>query len=543
MLSNEKSNLLKTFLTILNSVYPWMLFILAAFPSMYGAFISPDEIPYRDLYVLLYWIPVFTIPNLFFKRNFLYYFLSICIFTLGAIDIGFWNITDMPVNETNLHIFFNTNLTEAIGFASLNLSKGFLVYIPYLFILIFALRHPPKYKIKQFSRLESIITLSILSISLLFFVRKTFQETFISYGTPNSVRSVYTFYNDNKAYHNLTSEERLNSQKGNSKSIISEDEVIVLILGESTSRNHMGLYNPALNTTPLLNKRNDLFVFQDVISGYPNTLESITNSLTNANVQNGMNPSVSVTLAEVFRGADYKTYWLSNQYPLGIWNNLVSIFAQQYEETVFLKLIDSIKTGYDEELFSPLVKALHEKATKKLIVLHLDGAHQTYNLKYPAAFNINKKHATPEEKIRNEYHNAILYNDFVVDSLINLVKEYCDKNQTIGSIVYAPDHGESIYDCENKFLGHSYVSLRTPKCMVEIPYITWLSSSYKKAFPNRVKSIEDNLNKPYMTDDLFHSLIDLGNIKNSHLDLTRSIYHKSFIPKERIFTDGANYDK
>src|SRR5690554_6406615 len=122
-----------------------------------------------------------------------------------------------------------------------------------------------------------------------------------------------------------------------------------------------------------------------------------------------MNPSVSVTLAEVFRGADYKTYWLSNQYPLGIWNNLVSIFAQQYEETVFLKLIDSIKTGYDEELFSPFVKALHEKATKKLIVLHLEGAHQTYNWKYPAAFNIIKKHAIPEEKIRNEYHNAILY--------------------------------------------------------------------------------------------------------------------------------------
>jgi len=48
---------------------------------------------------------------------------------------------------------------------------------------------------------------------------------------------------------------------------------------------------------------------------------------------------------------------------------------------------------------------------------------------------------------------------------------------------------------------------------------------------------------PYVSDDLFHSLIDLNMIQTNYLDSTRSIFHREFnYKRKRILCDGNDYD-
>jgi heptose-I-phosphate ethanolaminephosphotransferase len=107
--------------------------------------------------------------------------------------------------------------------------------------------------------------------------------------------------------------------------------------------------------------------------------------------------------------------------------------------------------------------------------------------------------------------------------------------------VYLSDHGENVYDYKNQ-LGHG-CSNPVPKVNVEIPFIIWLSEAYKSNFKEKISHIESNKNLPYVTDDLFHGLIDLSGIKTNYLDTTRSIFNQGFNHKrKRILCDGNDYD-
>ena len=56
---------------------------------------------------------------------------------------------------------------------------------------------------------------------------------------------------------------------------------------------------------------------------------------------------------------------------------------------------------------------------------HLMGSHSSYSKRYPAEYNIFTDYSTKKEKIINEYDNSVLYNDFIVDSLLNILDSYC----------------------------------------------------------------------------------------------------------------------
>ena len=165
------------------------------------------------------------------------------------------------------------------------------------------------------------------------------------------------------------------------------------------------------------------------------------------------------------------------------------------------------------------------------------GNHSSYKNRYPNDFNkfngTNKKSQTIAE-----YHNSILYHDFVVDSLIKIIN-----NETENAVVlYTADHGENIYD-ENNNLGHDYAG-KLPKANVEIPFFIWTNrpSNFSRIDMTKFKANRTSL--PYVTDNLFHSLIDLANIRTPLFDRTKSIINRKFNSKrKRILEDGKDYDQ
>jgi heptose-I-phosphate ethanolaminephosphotransferase len=101
--------------------------------------------------------------------------------------------------------------------------------------------------------------------------------------------------------------------------------------------------------------------------------------------------------------------------------------------------------------------------------------------------------------------------------------------------LYFSDHGEEVYD-KIDFSGHSADQVITQN-IYEIPLLLWVSEKYKHN-----KSIPNNFNSKYLTDDLFHSIADLVDVKSEEVDSSRSIFSEHFKERKRIIRDTIDYD-
>lgn len=543
------------FKTILKSVlmiYPVYVMILSLLPSVYGAFVNINLVSKREIALILVWVPVLSLFYIATKKKFFYYVMATFIFITGFIHLGHWFMVETPVTATGIFVIFNTSAAEAIGFSTTKISLKFLLFIPYIFFFYLTLRNPPKIDVEPSNvKIRNFILISINLLSLVVMTFYVVKDRFWEDATPRIVSSIVAYKKELKAYRALEDELNLRVKSVEVKATPTEEgQIVVLIMGESTNRNHMSLYGFDLPTNPKLSKLEDLIVYDDVVSPFAHTMMCVPYALTNADLENKQSPPHSTTLAEVFRGAGFDTYWLSNQSPFGAWDNLITLLGKQYEHNFFVNITgnDSRETleknSFDEKLFIPLQKALEDQGGKKLIVLHLLGTHLNYLARYPESFD---KFVKPGEKVWKEkqlaqYRNAVLYNDFVVDSLIRIVAAHCEKNNQIGSVVYTSDHGESVYDDGEK-VGHDYAESMHPS-LVEIPFLVWLSPSYYSVFPETAKTIVENRNKPFITDNLFHSMIDIGKLKTELLASHKSIFNAEFdATRKRILGDGFDYDE
>jgi len=189
------------------------------------------------------------------------------------------------------------------------------------------------------------------------------------------------------------------------------DQVHILILGESTSRTHMGLYGYDRNTNPRLSEiRDDLYIFRDVISPHSHTIPIIRKVFTFSNYEKENVDSKS--LIQYVIKAGYKTYWISNQYK---GDAVVDVVAESSDVTFYVNKKENYigEKCLDSNVFLPLSIALKEKVKKKFIVIHLLGTHGKYRERYPTSFmkfTSNKRSNKDWAWMVNEYDNAVLYN-------------------------------------------------------------------------------------------------------------------------------------
>ena len=109
-------------------------------------------------------------------------------------------------------------------------------------------------------------------------------------------------------------------------------------------------------------------------------------------------------------------------------------------------------------------------------------------------------------------------------------------------VMYLSDHGENVYD-EGDYSGHDY-SDRIPNANVEIPFIIWFSPSQSEYAATHYPQLIERQNTPYMIDDLFHTIIDLGCIATPCFDKTRSIVNSDYDnTRPRLLEDGNLYEQ
>lgn len=308
-----------------------------------------------------------------------------------------------------------------------------------------------------------------------------------------------------------------------------QNETVVLVIGESTSRLHMHLYGYPRQTNPELSKiQSELTLFDQVYAPRPNTIESLQQVLTFADQLHPDAYKTRPSLIAMMKQAGYYTIWITNQQSLTGRNTLLTTFAKQTDRQFFLNHSRQQNAySFDEKVLAPFAQSLNDPHPKKLIVVHLLGTHMKYSYRYPTSFNVFRtaqglpKQDLDHEKIAtiNSYDNAVRYNDWILSKLIERLK--LQKNSLF---IYFSDHGEEVYDTPPyQFQGRLEAAPTLP--MYSIPFIVWHSTDWWNA-----ASLDNPAyrHRQYDNADFIYTLADLTGLTFEGFEPAESLVNVSF---------------
>ncbi|AHZ67338.1 hypothetical protein OU5_0259 [Pseudomonas mandelii JR-1] len=336
--------------------------------------------------------------------------------------------------------------------------------------------------------------------------------------------------------------EKIPPLKNLKDTMANQPATLVLVIGESTNRQRMSLYGYPRETTPELDKLKDqMAVFDNVITPRPYTIEALQQVLTFADEENPDLYLSTPSLVSMMKQAGYKTFWITNQQTMTKRNTMLTTFSEQADEQVYLNNNRNQNAAqYDGDVIAPFNKALADAVPRKLIVVHLLGTHMSYQYRYPPTFNKFTDRKGVPDGVRddqvptyNSYDNAVLYNDFVVSSLI---KDYA-KSDPNGFLMYLSDHGEDVFDS----VGHSTLGRNEAKPtapMYTIPFMAWASPKWRETHD---WSFAGDLARPYSSSQLIHTWADLAGLSFDELDRSKSLVSDSFTPRPLMI--GNPYER
>lgn len=463
-------------------------------------------------------------------------FMGFCITMI--FETLYFLLFKVFISPSTLYLLFDTNTNESFEFIQSYI--GGLEIFSALVLIVVSLFCFKRIKAQYASFAVDSGTLSLTMVLLIGVTIGYLKwSTHIIYNLPYlTIKSFVEYSKISKKLDAYALEKPGLFEDANSILTQQNEGVYVLILGESTARSHMGLYGYERQTTPRLDSMsNSLWRFNDVISPNAHTIESITKMLTLGNYENlDLIPKGSII--QLANAAGFKTFWLSNQRPVGINESLVTKIARSASEVKFTTTMHGRHNRILDQALLPELDAILKTSTQqpKFIIVHLAGTHMLYENRYPEDeqefWDTPNIAYTSEDNFRivNHYDNAILYTDFIIHDIIKKIEAL----KTKSTVLFLSDHGEELFQ-DADFAGHNE-DVAT-KSMYDIPFFLWQSERYAND-----QSLIFDANRPYMTDDFFHTMAEVLQISSNVVDTTRSIFSKSFKARPRLVLSGEDYD-
>lgn len=315
-----------------------------------------------------------------------------------------------------------------------------------------------------------------------------------------------------------------------------ERQVYVLVIGESSARDHWQLFGYERPTNPQLSQITNLVPITRMVTSWPETLAAVPIMLTRKPITSNNPKWDEPSFLPAMKEAGYETWWISNQYPIGKFDSPVATYAYEAQHVEWVnRTVNWNNPGaYDGALIPSLRRALQNSNSDMFIVLHMMGSHMRYDSRYPPAFaqfrptESEVKNATDRyAKIRNSYDNSILYTDHVLAEIINTLKQ----SGTVSALWYESDHGEVLPSPGCNKQGHGIGTIHE----FEIPALFWYSDAYAKDFPQRVIDLRANAGRRTVSGNTFASMLDMTGVDFPNLDHTWSLfsskwrYHKRMV--------------
>ncbi|AWM80487.1 phosphoethanolamine transferase EptA [Gammaproteobacteria bacterium ESL0073] len=186
----------------------------------------------------------------------------------------------------------------------------------------------------------------------------------------------------------------------------------------------------------------------------------------------------------------------------------------------------------DIELLNGLDQYIANLKGNAVIVLHTNGSHgpayyqryQKAQEKFTPACSTNAVDTCTQEELVNAYDNTIVNVDYVVNSVIELLKQHSKQYST--AMIYLSDHGESLG--ENGIYLHGITPYAlAPKEQTHIPMILWLSKDFAQD-----KKIDNDCLMAYAKDNqvshdnLFHTVLGGMNVTTTLYDPKLDLFRR-----------------
>ena len=411
------------------------------------------------------------------------------------------------INATTIENVFNTRYSEASGFFSWSLWMFIAVFgvLPALYCLMqpVVIGKAKKLGIYCGSSLAIILLVASLNISQTLWISQ--HDTELggllqpwSY-VVNTCR-VISSYQDEQA-------EEIKLPDGTIAD--HEKAVVVLVIGESARKANFQLYGYQRDTNPLLSKQEGLKVYQATACA----------TYTTAGTKAILEPKDSGDLYELLPNYAFRT-GVDVSWRTSNWGEPPIHIDEYLTDTDLSDLYQGKSNDYDDILYYGLRERIESsKKDKVLIILHTSTSHgPKYADKYPKQFEVYKpvaKNIEEGEKnigmLINAYDNTIRYTDFLLNSLINTLREMKDWHS---AMIFISDHGESLG--ENKMFMHGLPMKLAPKVQYEIPFLVWTSDGFRtyKQTSGSQDAPEGELPAVLEQHYVFHSVLNLLSIQS-----------------------------
>ncbi len=299
----------------------------------------------------------------------------------------------------------------------------------------------------------------------------------------------------------------------------SANPLFVLYIGESARYDHFQVNGYDRPTTPYLDTCRNLISFHHIYSQANTTSYSIPFILTRATPDNQALQYSERSVVEAFAEAGFQTAFIEkNSHSPFVWRIMTTC---SYHYLYSTGIDNSVS---DTDMLCHLQKALSDSA--QMVVFHGIGSHFKYCLRYPEedayfqpSMTAKDGYSTDEANktaIINAYDNTIRQTDKALGQLIDYLRTL--HRPTI--ILYLSDHGESLWDDSHKLVLHG--SYECAEAEYHIPFLVWYSDSYVNLYPDKVKQLRANSNAHVSSQVVFHSLLDLADIRQI-VDSTHSV--------------------
>lgn len=290
-----------------------------------------------------------------------------------------------------------------------------------------------------------------------------------------------------------------------------EPHTVVMVIGESASRDHMSAFTPMdHDTTPwlreLMHDDRHAVGFPHAYSCAMHTVQVLEKSLTEYNQYNGRQFYDSCSIVDIAHRLGYRVHWYSNQGHLGAADTPVTLVAETADVAKWTKQ-DLGKVQYDEELLGYLDEL--DPTCNNLLVLHLKGSHFNFLNRYPADRTVWGE-PEREDHLLN-YHNSLRYTDGVLQRAF----DYCRERLNLQAWVYCSDHA-TVPDRHRSPNFSDFGDTR-------IPLVCWMSDAWQQLHPGQFEALRQNRDCYWTNDLLYELMCGVLDVESEHYDETASL--------------------
>jgi heptose-I-phosphate ethanolaminephosphotransferase len=410
------------------------------------------------------------------------------IFAVQYAEIAYYQIFAAGIDASAIYAILQSNTDEGLDFLTATFTPGNLVVIVSLTIV--TILSLSRCATASETKLRLYLSLAILPISVYFLP------------VSQQAKSGYQGYQQEIAAWKDARDMVDPVEFRSSSRWPEKQQTYLVVIGESATRTHFSAYGYPLETTPKLQADPNAILFTDFVATNSNTNTSLADMLTARTHGSELPVYRHPNIVDVANSAGFKTFWISNQRRMGVWDNVVSIIASYADVQTFINhyIGKGSETRMQDEFLLPELEEVlgNQRADKNLIFMHLSGSHAIYWDRYPDEF----AYFNSDNSELDSYNNSIRYTDDLMEKVVRLADRYA-----VDAVVYFSDHGDDV----EKGLGHNASAMTKP--MIEIPFIVWFSDHYQEAQSAIVQEFIAAKDRPFLGDRVFHILLYLAGIE------------------------------